>query len=144
MSSLEEEFRKLYSESRALEEYIQALRSRYQLLEASESTLVTAKDAISALSKSQENQQILVDVGGGVYIRCSIVDNKRALISIGEGVFIDKTVEECEKILEDRVESIRKAKRETLEELSKAQQQLNERQTRLSQISQKLSATLSK
>jgi len=138
MSSLEEEFRRLYAESKALEEYIQALRQRYQLLEASESALLTAKDAIKALTQSQEGQQMLVEVGGGVYVRTSVVDSKRALINVGEGVFIDKTVEDCQKILEDRVESIRKAKQSALEEMTQAQQQLNDRQSRLVQISQRL------
>lgn len=138
MSSLEEEFRRLYAESKALEEYIQALRQRYQLLEASESTLLTAKDAIKALTQSQEGQQMLVDIGGGVYVRASIVDSKRALINIGEGIFVDKTIDDCQKILEERVESIRKAKQNALEEMMQAQQQLNDKQSKLVQISQRL------
>lgn len=138
MSSLEEEFRRLYAESKALEEYIQALRQRYQLLEASENTLLTAKDAIKALTQSQEGQQMLVDIGGGVYIKASIIDNKRALINIGEGVFVDKTIDDCQKILDERVESIRKAKQNALEEMIRAQQQLNDKQSKLVQISQRL------
>jgi len=135
----EEEIRRTYLESRAIEEYIEALRSRYQLLDASEITLTNAKEALRSISESGQGQPMMVDVGGGVYVRGSLADVNKVLVSIGEGVYLDKSREDALKILEQRVESLIKAKEAIVQEINRAQVQYSERQSKLSSLSQKIS-----
>ena len=136
----EEEVRQTYLESKAIEEYIQALRSRYQLLDASEVTLGNAKEALKSTSSSTEGQYLLVDVGGGVYIKATLGDTKNVLITVGEGVYLGKTSEEASKLLDERIESVRKAKEALLQEINRAQTQYTQRQTKLSELSQQLAS----
>jgi prefoldin alpha subunit len=134
----EEEFRRTYLESKAIEDYIEALRSRYQLVDASEIALNNAKDALKAVSESGVGQSLMVDVGGGIYVRASLADTSRVLVGIGEGVYLEKSREEAEKILEQKIESLRKAKETLVQEVNRAQAQYAERQSRLSSLSQRL------
>jgi len=136
----EEEVRRTYLESKAIEEYIQALRSRYQLLDASEVTLGNAKEALKSISDSAEGEHLLVDVGGGVYVSATLGDTKNVLITIGEGVYLNKTSEGASKILDERLESVKKAKETLLQEINRAQTQYAQRQTRLSELTEKLTS----
>ena len=136
----EEEVRQTYLESKALEEYLQALRSRYQLLDASEVTLGNAKEALKSISDSAEGGHLLVDVGGGVYVNAALGDTKNVLITVGEGVFLSKTSEGASKLLDERLESVRKAKETLLQEINRVQTQYAQRQTRLSELSEKLTS----
>ena len=136
----EEEVRQAYLESKAIEEYMQALRSRYQLLDASESSLGNAKEALKSIVDAAEGQHMLVDVGGGIFVNASLGDNKDVLITVGEGVYLSKTTEGASKLLDERLESVRKAKETVLQELTRAQTQYAQRQTRLSELTEKLAA----
>jgi len=136
----EEEVRQAYLESKAIEEYIQALRSRYQLLDTSEITLGNASEALRSISSSTEGEHLLVDVGGGVYVKATLEDTKNILITVGEGVYLGKTSEEASKLLNERIESVRKAKETLLQEINRAQTQYAQRQTKLSELSQQLAA----
>ncbi len=136
----EEEFRRTYLESKAIEEYIEALRSRYQLVDASEITLNNAKDALRSVSESGQGQTLMVDVGGGVYVRAALADATRVLVGIGEGVYLEKSREDAEKILDQKLESLGKAKNTLVQELNRAQVQYADRQSRLSSLSQRMSS----
>jgi prefoldin alpha subunit len=136
----EEEFRRTYLESKAIEEYIEALRSRYQLVDASEITLNNAKDALRSISESGQGQSLMVDVGGAVYVRAALADATRVLVGIGEGVYLEKSREDAEKILDQKLESLAKAKETLVQEMNRAQVQYTDKQSRLSSLSQRMSS----
>jgi len=135
----EEEFRRTYLESRAIEEYIEVLRSRYQLVDASEVTFNNAGEALRSIGESGVGHPLMVDIGGGVYVKASLADVDRVLVGIGEGVYLEKSREEAQKILQQRIESLGKAKETLIQEINKAQTQYAERQSRLSSLSQRIS-----
>lgn len=78
-----------------------------------------AKEALAQYSKTAENEELLIPVGAGVFVHAKAGNRKSCVTSIGAGVLIEKNIEETEKLLDGRIEELKKASRELDEQAEK-------------------------
>lgn len=78
-----------------------------------------AKEALAQYSKTAENEELLIPVGAGVFIHAKAGDRKSCVTSIGAGVLIEKSIEETEKLLDGRIEELKRASQELDEQAEK-------------------------
>ena len=85
-----------------------------------------AKDALEELSTAKKGDEILVNLGSGVYIKASLNDTTNALSSLTGNVFKGKGFKEVSKILSQKMENINKTLKKTAEEQQKTVAKLNQ------------------
>jgi prefoldin alpha subunit len=136
----EEEIRKVYSETQALQTFLDELRSRYQIILSTISDMETVKTAITELSKTASGEEILVDLGGGVLSRMSTTDNSKVYVNLGAGVLVEKKSEEAFQIIDTRVAALTKSREATEENIKRIEGEIGIRRTRLSELSKSITS----
>lgn len=89
-----------------------------------------ARDALNELVHAKKGDEILVNLGSGVYVKASLNDATNAISSISGNVFKGKKFKEVSKILAQKMVNIDKTLKKTGEE----QQQILIKLNRLEQI----------
>lgn len=89
-----------------------------------------AKDALEELISAKKGDELLVNLGSGVYVKAALSDATNAVSSITGNVFKGKSFKDVTKILGQKMENIDKTLKKTAEE----QQQTLTKLNRLDQI----------
>jgi len=88
-------FEKQLQQFRYLKEQRDMFQGQFELVNASIRNLYTTKKTLDNLKDGiDENDEILIPIGGRVSIKGSIKDTKKVLVSITQDIVIEKTVEE--------------------------------------------------
>ncbi len=107
-----------------------------EMIRASIEEHLRAKETLESYSKTDEDEEMLVPVGAGVFIRVRAGKNEKAITAVGSGVLMERNMAEISTRLETRIDDIRKTAEElgaqaekissAIEELSmEAQRQYN-------------------
>lgn len=107
-----------------------------EMIRASIEEHLRAKETLESYSKTDEDEEMLVPVGAGVFIRVRAGKNEKAITAVGSGVLMERNMAEISTRLEARIDDIRKTAEElgaqaekissAIEELSmEAQRQYN-------------------
>ncbi len=92
---MEKELARLIIEQRRLLQDIEAIYSEIVLLER---TIMERQAALASLREykdSKEEREVLVPLGGNVYLPSKIVPGKNALVGVGANIYITKPVDEA-------------------------------------------------
>jgi len=88
-------FEKQLQQFRYLKEQRDMFQGQFEIVNASLGNLYTTKKTLDNLKDGiDENDEILIPIGGLVSIKGSIKDTKKVLVSITQDIVIEKTVEE--------------------------------------------------
>ena len=88
-------FEKQLQQFRYLKEQRDMFQGQFEIVNASLGNLYTTKKTLDNLKDDiDENDEILIPIGGLVSIKGSIKDTKKVLVSITQDIVIEKTVEE--------------------------------------------------
>jgi prefoldin alpha subunit len=120
----EKQLRRLVSEIRMMENTVQILEQRLQLLEASIAELHLAQGSLGDLKDVEPDSNLLVPVGGGVFMNARLGDLGKVIVGIGADVSVEM---EYGKALEDvggRLQEIEKAQESVQEQLGQVLGQL--------------------
>ncbi len=123
----ETELQRLLYEYDFLQRFAGLIKTRIDTLNALRSNFINAKNVLDSLKDKKEGHEVLVPIGGGVYIYCSLKNSQNILISLGAGYVIEKTLDQALEYVDERINEIEKS----IEELSK---QLNQVASKLSEI----------
>ena len=75
---------------------IQGLRSEMQ----------AAKDALEEIAKSSKGDEMLVNLGAGVYLKAIVSENSKAIAPVAGNAFAEKNTEELAKQMEKKLENL--------------------------------------
>jgi prefoldin alpha subunit len=120
----EKQLRRLVSEIRMMENTVQILEQRLQLLEASIAELHLAQGSLGDLKDVEPDSNLLVPVGGGVFMNARLGDLGKVIVGIGADVSVEM---EYGKALEDvggRLQEMEKAQESVQEQLGQVLGQL--------------------
>ena len=88
-------FEKQLQQFRDLKEQRDMFQGQFELVNASLGNLYTTKKTLDNLQDGiDENDEILIPIGGIVSIRGAVKDTKKVLVSITQDIVIEKTTEE--------------------------------------------------
>ena len=113
-------FEKQLQQFRYLKEQRDMFQGQFEIVNASLGNLYTTKKTLDNLKDGiDENDEILIPIGGLVSIKGSIKDTKKVLVSITQDIVIEKTVEESiefiDKLMKQHNEQLKFLKERILE-----------------------------
>jgi len=133
--SNEEQIRQAYVEVRVLENYVEEIRTRLQVVVTTSTELQTTRAAVEALSKTPEGTPLLVNLGGGVYGLARTSDPTKILLDVGTGIVVEKTVDGSLELINKRLGDLEKARASLESQLSNILTRLDRSRGKLSDLS---------
>jgi len=99
-----------------------------EMIRASIEEHLRAKETLESYSKTDEDEEMLVPVGAGVFIRVRAGKNEKAITAVGSGVLMERNMAEISTRLEARIDDIHKTAEELgaqAEKISRAIEELS-------------------
>ena len=88
-------FEKQLQQFRYIKEQRDMFQGQFEIVNASLGNLYTTKKTLDNLKDGiDENDEILIPIGGLVSIKGSIKDTKKVLVAVNQDIVIEKTIEE--------------------------------------------------
>ncbi|MEM3437014.1 MAG: prefoldin subunit alpha [Nitrososphaerales archaeon] len=106
--SEQERLQSLVAELRILEAYFNEINARESLLARAIMESRAALEAIKSFP-SNEISDLLVPIGGGIFMEASAKPPEKLLVSIGANVVVEKTKDSTISFLEDRIKELENA-----------------------------------
>ncbi len=110
---------------------LEMIGAQVELLESTVSEYGRARDTIEEVGNAREGSEILVPIGGNVFIYSTLKDSSSVITGIGGNVAIEKKVDKAIDIIEKRIEDIRKEEKRLGELAQKLQLKLEEISTKI-------------
>jgi len=107
LSDTESKYSELLSELRYLEDQLNDMQSRIQIVSAQIQEHIGAGVTMNSL-KEEQGRDALIPIGAQIFVRGSIADTSKVFIGLGAGISAEKTVEQASADLGSRVASMQK------------------------------------
>lgn len=141
MSTSDETLRRLIVELRLLEGTANTLQSRLNLVNAMLTELNYAKLTLDGLEKEDDDASLFVPIGGGSYIRAKLESTEKIIVGMGAGISVEKSLSEAKETVGNRVAQLEKTRGTLQQQFTQVAQKMEEDQTKLQELSQKLRAS---
>ena len=66
----------------------------------------SAQDTLEELASTQQGEELLVPLGGNVFVRASVSDTKKVLTGIGDGIVMEKSINNATNFLDKRIREL--------------------------------------
>lgn len=137
MSETESKYQQLLSEERVLEDQLNDMQSRIEIITAQIQEHVNASVTMSNL-KNEQGHDALIPIGAQIYIKSTINDTSKVLIGLGAGISVEKTVEQASADLEARVSNMQKLLTSLRDEYAKIAEKVNSLRSQLGETAQEI------
>jgi prefoldin alpha subunit len=114
-ASDDEEFQRRLMELRIYEGSARALQERLQIVNAAMNEFAVASATLEGVKTQKTDEDALIPVGGGSYVRAKLSDISKIVVGVGAGVAIEKPIDDSINETKSRLADLDKA-RTTLEE----------------------------
>lgn len=138
MSTSDETLRRLIVELRLLEGTANTLQSRLNLVNAMLTELNYAKLTLDGLEKEDDDASLFVPIGGGSYIRTKLESTEKIIVGMGAGISVERSLSEAKETVGNRVAQLEKTRGTLQQQFTQVAQKMEEDQTKLQELSQKL------
>jgi prefoldin alpha subunit len=138
LSTSDETLRRLIVELRLLEGTANTLQSRLNLVNAMLTELNYAKLTLDGLEKEDDDASLFVPIGGGSYIRAKLESTEKIIVGMGAGISVEKSLSEAKETVGNRVAQLEKTRGTLQQQFTQVAQKMEEDQTKLQELSQKL------
>ena len=99
---------KLYLEQKMAESNITVLQQRMEMIQAYLTNYRAGALVLNELENRQEGEEMLMNVGGGIYVQSRLVNPEIVTRDIGSNVRIEQSVDAAKKQVEDAIASLEK------------------------------------
>ena len=137
MSETESKYQQLLSEERVLEDQLNDMQSRIEIITAQIQEHVNASVTMSNL-KNEQGHDALIPIGAQIYIKGTINDTSKVLIGLGAGISVEKTAEQANADLEARVSNMQKLLASLRDEYAKIAEKVNNLRSQLGETAQEI------
>ncbi|MEW6070250.1 MAG: prefoldin subunit alpha [Candidatus Thermoplasmatota archaeon] len=101
-----------------------ALENQLQLLDITYNDNLRAKETLTNYDKLSEGSEILMPIGGDIFLYSKVYKKGKALAEIGGDIVVEKSVEEATELVEARLKELESARAKILEQAQKAQENI--------------------
>jgi len=98
----EEEIRRMYAEYSLLRRLAESLSRNIALLNSLIADTRAAREVVAEVEKIRDGQELVVPIGGTLYLRTRYKQERRVLTNVGSGVVVEKDYKEALEYLERR------------------------------------------
>jgi prefoldin alpha subunit len=98
-----EDMAKIAYEMQLYREEAQLIQQQLANLQINYASTEAAVQTIENLSKLNKNEQMLLPIGSGAYIKSKVENNEVALIEVGAGVIVEKSIPDAVKFLQSKL-----------------------------------------
>ncbi len=122
----EAEVQRLLYEYDYLQRLAQLIRARLDTLNMLRTNLTNAREALNALKDKNEGHELLIPIGGGVYIYGSLENAKSVLVDLGAGYVIERSFDTAIEYINTRLNEIDKSMKDLVNQLNQVTSKLSE------------------
>jgi prefoldin alpha subunit len=137
LSETESKYQQLLSEERVLEDQLNDMQTRIEIITAQIQEHVNASVTMSNL-KNEQGHDALIPIGAQIYIKGTINDTSKVLIGLGAGISVEKTAEQANADLEARVSNMQKLLASLRDEYAKIAEKVNNLRSQLGETAQEI------
>jgi prefoldin alpha subunit len=119
-ASDDEEFQRLLVELRIYEGSARALQERLQIVSAAMNEFSVASATLEGVKTQKTDEDALIPVGGGSYVRAKLSDISKIVVGVGAGVAIEKPIDDSINEIKSRLADLDKARTALQEQLNQA------------------------
>ncbi|MBM3291668.1 prefoldin subunit alpha [Candidatus Bathyarchaeota archaeon] len=120
----EEQLRRILYEYQLMENSVQILQQRFQILTSASSDLQISQQTLQDMKDLPNNNPILIPIGGGTFVQGKTGDLSTVVVGIGADISVEMKIEDAIKEINNRLEEVTKAKTSVEEQLSQILQQM--------------------
>lgn len=129
----------------ALRGAISTLEDQVRMVELRISELETVKDVLRKLPELGDRaEDVLIPIGGGVFVRGTIKDVKRVLIGVGADIVVQKSIDEAVGDLDAKIENLKNSREELRKSIDDLTKQAEELRARTEELLRKVREEASK
>ena len=99
---------KLYLEQKMAESNVAVLQQRMEMVQAYLTNYRAGALVLNELEKRKEGEEMLMNVGGGIFVQSRLVNPERVTRNIGSNIRIEQNVVEAKKQVEEAIASLEK------------------------------------
>jgi prefoldin alpha subunit len=110
---------RIRSEQRMVASNMEVLQQQLEMVQLSILNYRTGIGVLAELGKATGEEDVLLSVGGSIFIRARLPKENRVTRDIGSGVRVESTIEDAEKDIKERVEALEKRYESLREEYRK-------------------------
>ena len=106
MAAKEEQLKEKYMEYQLLMQQAQQLQQNIEALEKHILNLRSLNDNLDSISKVKTNEEMLMPLGSGLFLKGSLQDNNNILMNVGANVVVEKSIEEAKETVSKQLEEV--------------------------------------
>jgi len=138
----ESQLRQIVTEMRMMENTVNTLQQRLQIVVASVSELRLAKQSLEDLKAVKPGSNLLVPVGGAAFINANLGDVEKVVVGIGADVSLEMAYDDAVKDINERLEEMEKAQGSIEQQLGQIMAQLEAHQSVAERLSSEIQGTV--
>jgi prefoldin alpha subunit len=133
----DEDFQKSLVQLRIYEGSARALQARLEIVNAALNEFSLASTTLEGVKTQKTDEDALIPVGGGSYVRVKLSDISKIVMGVGAGVAVEKPIEDSVKEIKERIADLDKARTSLQEQLSQALFRIEEGREKLGELVKK-------
>jgi len=133
----DEDFQKSLMQLRVYEGSARALQARLEIVNAALNEFSLASTTLEGVKTQKTDEDALIPVGGGSYVRVRLSDISKIVMGIGAGVAVEKPIEDSVSEIKERIADLDKARTSLQEQLSQALFRIEEGREKLGELVKK-------
>jgi prefoldin alpha subunit len=126
MSEDERNLEKILVELNAYEQQAQILQRRIDLINSSLQEIALTSESLDELKNIEEDNEVLMPLGSGIYVKARIVEKKKVIFSLGADIVADKDITGAQLSLDQRSMALQNALQSTGQQLQQMASRMNE------------------
>ena len=107
-----------------IKEIVEHIQQQLQMLEGQLGELETVKYALTEFDKAKKNDEVLVPIGAGIFIKTSVKEENKVVLNVGASTAVEKSVKDAVILVDKQIEELKKIEVSMNEELAQMSQQL--------------------
>ena len=133
----DEDFQKSLMQLRVFEGSARALQARLEMVNAALNEFSLASTTLEGVKTQKSDEDALIPVGGGSYVRVKLSDISKIVMGVGAGVAVEKPIQDSINEIKERIADFDKARTSLQEQLNQALYRIEENREKLGELVKK-------
>ena len=133
----DEDFQKSLMQLRVFEGSARALQARLEMVNAALNEFSLASTTLEGVKTQKSDEDALIPVGGGSYVRVKLSDISKIVMGVGAGVVVEKPIQDSINEIKERIADFDKARTSLQEQLNQALYRIEENREKLGELVKK-------
>ena len=133
----DEDFQKSLMQLRVFEGSARALQARLEIVNAALNEFSLASTTLEGVKTQKSDEDALIPVGGGSYVRVKLSDISKIVMGVGAGVAVEKPIQDSINEIKERIADFDKARTSIQEQLNQALFRIEENREKLGELVKK-------